>query len=150
MGLFGELDVASVSEDILNTPDGTYPAVLTKVTASKSQSKKDERGQAQLGVTFTYTITDPDSPQNKMKVTQYQTVPQPNGEEMTADEMRNAAYLKRLMTNLGVPEDRVNDVEPSDLIGAEVYITTKKNGDYINVVSVKLQSEVDATDVNFS
>lgn len=150
MGLFGELDVASVSEDILNLPDGTHSATVIKVTPSKSQTKADDRGNPMCGITVTYQLDDSESDHVGQKVTQYQTVPQPPaGEEMTADEKKNAAYLKRLLTNLGVPEERMNNVEPEDIVGAEVYITVRKNGEYTNVTSVKLRSEVDSSDVDF-
>jgi len=149
-GLFGDLDLASVSEDILNTPDGTYAALVEKISASQSSSKIDDRGKPQVGITVTFKIDDEDNEQHGQKVTHYQTVPQvPDGEEMTAAEKKNAAYLKRLLRNLGVPEERMNDIEPTDLNGTEVYITTKRNGDFINVVSVKLRSEVDESDVAF-
>lgn len=149
-GLFGDLDLASVSEDILNTPDGTYPAIVEKITASQSSVKVDERGRPQAGITLTFKINDPENEQHGQKVTHYQTVPQvPDGEEMTAAEKKNAAYLKRLLRNLGVPEERMNDVGSDELNGTDVYITTKRNGDFINVVSVKLQSEVDESDVAF-
>lgn len=149
-GLFGDLDLASVSEDILTIPDGTYSAVVVKISPSQSQSKMDERGKPQSGITVTFQIIDTDSEYNEQKVTHYQTIPQvPDSEEMTAAEKKNAAYLKRLLRNLGVPEERMNTVEPSELVGTDVYITTKKNGDFINVVGVKLQSEADESDVAF-
>lgn len=149
-GLFGDLDLNTVSEDILNTPDGTYSAIVEKITASRSTSKVDERGKPQAGITVTFMINDEDNEQHGQKVTHYQTVPQvPNGGEMTAAEKKNAAYLKRLLRNLGVPEERMNEVGSEELNGTEVYITTKKNGDFINVVNVKLQSEADESDVAF-
>jgi hypothetical protein len=151
MGLFGDLDVASASEDVFGVPDATYSAIVKGVKMSKSDNKTDERGNALVGMTVTYKLDDPESQYVGREVGQYQTVPQPpSGEPMTARETQNAGYLKRLLKNLGVPEERMNDVNSEDLVGQEVYITTKKNGDYTNVTRVVLRSEVDGTDVSFT
>jgi hypothetical protein len=137
MGLFGDLDVASASEDVFGVPDATYSAIVKGVKMSKSDNKTDERGNALVGMTVTYKLDDPESQYVGREVGQYQTVPQPPSGE-------------RLLKNLGVPEERMNDVNSEDLVGQEVYITTKKNGDYTNVTRVVLRSEVDGTDVSFT
>lgn len=149
MGLFGDLDVASASEDVFGVPDATYSAVVTKVSMSKSDKKNDEHGKPLVGMTLTYKLDDPESQYAGRTVTQYQTVPQPEGEP-TADELKNMGYLKRLLKNVGVPEERMNTVAAEDIQGSEVYITTKKNGDYTNVTRVQQRSEVDGTDVSFT
>lgn len=131
MGLFDELDIAGAADDPFNIPDNTYAAVVYKV-----ESKKNSKGN--MGLTITYKIMGGE--QNGLQVTDYLRMPSKTDETPLegAERERALSYIKRRLNDLGVPEVRMNTVEPADLVGTECYITTKKNGDYTNVREVNL------------
>lgn len=54
------------------------------------------------------------------------------------DDYKTKGWLKKRILSLGVPEDRIDSLSPTDLVGTEVFIKVKKNGDFINVNDVQL------------
>ena len=145
MGLFGDLDVASANEDVFGVPDGTYLCFVSKVSV-KEGNKADEHGEKQVGMTITFQVNDPESEYNEREITQYKRVPR---KVETADEKRALGFLKLALMALDVPEERINTVDPEDLVGTSCYVTVKKTGEYTNVTQVKTVAAVQATDATF-
>lgn len=61
-----------------------------------------------------------------------------DGQFASDKDRNNASWLKRRLIDLGVPEDKINDIQPNDLVGTEVYVTFKNNGAYQNVSKVEV------------
>ncbi len=53
-------------------------------------------------------------------------------DEFTMSDQQKSWYKKRFL-DLGVPEDKVDSVEPGDLVGIPVAFGVKRNGEYVNV-----------------
>lgn len=133
MGLFDGLDVASAADNPFEVDPGTYHCVVTGVEAKPTQNGD------KVGLNLEYTINDDDSPMNGRKITEWKHIPQPaDPSNPTSKEAMAASFLKQRLGNLGVPESRMNDVEPDDLIGIECIVSVKKNGEYTNVTKVTL------------
>lgn len=126
MSLFGELDLEDAPDDPNMIPDDSYKAFLTDV--KKGPTQKDPN---KFGVTFKYRISE--GAYEGREVTEWKSANK-------TDDERTKGYLKQRLLNLGVPEDRLGTVDADDLIGKEVRITTKKRGEYTNVVRVALES----------
>lgn len=121
MGIFGDLDVSSVSEDPFTVADGTYDAIVTACKAGLTNAGDKK------GLTIEYTIQEHDTEKGK-KVTEWKQIPTPvDPDNPTPEDLRSASFLKRRLMDLGVPADRVGEVEPDDLIGTEVVISIKFN-----------------------
>lgn len=148
MSLFGDLDVASASDDLFGVPDDTYQAIITKVEVKPSASKKDEHGEPKVGMYVTYQVVSEDE-YNGRTVQAYQTIPRPQG-DATAEETKGLGYLKLFLKNHGIPESRMNSVGKEDLEGLEVYITTKKNAEgYTGITRTATKESVESGDVSF-
>jgi hypothetical protein len=133
MSLFEGLDVASAADDPFKIPPNTYSCTVTavKVGPTKAGDK--------IGMTLVYTIQEGDFEGDD--ITEWKEIPQPaDPRNLTKDESRALAWLKQRLLNLEIPEDRMNSVSDDDLVGLDVYVTTKegKNG-YTNVQKVELQ-----------
>lgn len=133
MGLFDGLDVASAADNPFEVEPGTYHCVVTGAEARPTQNGD------KVGLNLEYTIQDEDSPMNGRKIMEWKHIPQPDDpSNPTAKEATAMSFLKQRLSNLGIPETRMNDVEPDDLIGIECVVTVKKNGEYTNVTKVTL------------
>lgn len=135
MGLFAGLDVASAADNPFEVEPGTYRAVVSNVTTGKTQ-KGDK-----FGMLIEYTIQDDNAgASNGNSVSEWKRIPHPEDAEPMSegDKARALSFLKQRLMNLGIPEARMNDVTPDDLMGIEVIITVAKNGEYTNVKKVAL------------
>ena len=117
-GLFGDLNLEDAPDDPNAIPDNTYEAYLTDL------KKGPTKDGSKVGVTFTYTISE--GALDGRKVTEWKSA-NPTDDEATK------GYLKQRILGLGVPADRISQVDPSDLIGKHVYITVKNRNGYANV-----------------
>ena len=122
MSLFGDLDLENAPDDPNAIPDSTYRAFLTDI--SKKGTQKDPH---KIGVTFKYRISEGNY--EGREVTEWKSA-------NPGDDERTKGYLKQRLINLGVPTDRLSQVDPDDLIGKDVYVTVKNRGEYANVVRV--------------
>lgn len=130
LGFLADLGLDEVESDPNHLPDATYLGYLTKV---KVQPYKDKaKGKA---IILTYKVSDGEH--KDKTVDEWKSA-------NSFDEPRKKAWLKQRLLSLGVPESRMNAVNPDDLVGTAVLFTVKKNGDYINVTSVKLRDENEA------
>lgn len=130
MSIFGDLDIASASDDPFSVAPGTYEAVVSDVEV------KDNKDKTLKGLWITYTITG--ETENGKNVSEWKTIPAPaDPKNPSAEDKRSMSFLKMRLSSLGIPESRMNSVQPEDLIGTEVAITVKKNGEYTNVTKVE-------------
>lgn len=135
MSLFSGLDVASAADNPFEVEPGTYRAVVSKVTTDKT--KQGDK----FGMLIEYTIDDENAgPSNGNSVSEWKRIPH-NEDAVPLNEGEKAralSFLKQRLMNLGIPEARMNDVTPDDLMGIRVVISVKKNGEYTNVAKVDL------------
>jgi hypothetical protein len=133
--LFGDLDLQQFDDDPWSIPDDTYEATVSNVEVARTNA------ETKLGMTIQYTITSGNA--SGQLVTEWKRVPERNNPQ--ADDNRAGAFLKQRLLSFGIPESRLNEVKPDDLIGLDVYITTrtglnKKNGQkVVNVANVQLK-----------
>lgn len=142
--IFGDLDIASAADDPFAVADGTYEATLTKSSVEKST-------KGGKGLTFEYTIHDADDEaMNGRKISEWKTIPSTNDDGSFEDPDTAPTFLsfiKQRLKSLGVPDNEMNTVQPSELIGLEVIVTvatktSKKDGqDYQNVTKLRLASD---------
>ena len=123
-GIFADLGLDEVDEDPNTFPASTYRGFVydCKVVTYKDAAK----GRA---LVLTYKIADGGQHKGKT-VDEWKSC-------NTFDDASKKAWLKRRLMSLGVPENRLSQVNPEDLIGTEVDFTTKKSGEYTNVTFVK-------------
>lgn len=133
MSLFGELDVASAADDPFKVPPNVYNAVVTDVSVGPTKDG------SKTGMTLVYTIQSDDE-HNGKNVREWKQIPTPaDPKNLSADDKRAMSFLKSRLLDLGVPESRINQVAPDDLIGKEVTITVKDGkNDFVNVTKVTL------------
>lgn len=129
-GFLSDLGLDNVEADPNHLPDATYLGYLTdcKVVQFKDVSK----GKA---VVFTYKV---DEGEHKGKtIDEWKPA-------NTFDDATKKAWLKQRLLSLGVPESRINAVNPDDLIGTAVKFSVKQKGEYRNVTFVALRDETEA------
>lgn len=131
--IFGDLDVASAI-DPFEIADGTYKAVTggTKVQVSEAKGKK--------GLAFTYTIDDPESPYNGRKASEWKNIPK-SEDKGSPEYDKDLGYLKQRLASLGVPESKMNSIQPEELDDIPVVIVVKNNPPYVNVQRVSLRED---------
>ena len=137
MGLFDELDVAGAADNPFAIPDDTYECVVSDVIV-----KKNNKGN--MGMTVKYKVTS--GQYADAEVTEYRRIPHPTDSEQlsVAEAERSKSFLKRTLTSLGIPEDRMNSADKADLVGIQCYVSTQQNGDFTNVRNVSLTAGDDA------
>lgn len=149
MSLFGELDVQSAEEIDYTVPDNTYPAFVFDVKVGMTKGNPTENKPKKLGMTLIYKISEGEY--EGRQVQEWKQIPEPaDPKNLTEDEKRSLSYLKTRVLSLGIPEERVNDVQPDDLIGREVVITLVSKGEYQNVRKVVAKSDVAGISDKFS
>ena len=117
-GLFGDYDAETIDETF-GIPEGERELIISDANDTVSQ-----KGNHGLVLEFTDKET-------KETLDMWQNIPDSGDPEKDAT---SAKWLKRLYKSLEIPEDRMNDVEPEDLIGIEVTATvyTQISGQYEN------------------
>ena|SRR5947209_8689567 len=118
MGLFGNYDAETIDETF-GIPDGERDLTITSAEDTVSQ-----KGNHGLVLEFTDEET-------KETLETWQNIPDSGDPDKDAT---SAKWLKRLYRSLEIPEDRMNEVEPDDLIGIDVTATvyTQQSGQYEN------------------
>lgn len=131
MGIFGDLDVASASDNPWAVPANTYEANV--YTAEVKRDKNEA-----LGLELIYKISSGDH--EGKTVREWKIIPEPaDPKNLTADENKAASYLKMRLLSLGIPESRMNSMDVNDILGTEVVIKVTVNGEYTNVARVELR-----------
>ena len=140
MGLFGDNDIAGAED--LGVKDGTYEGIVSNVTTTAN--KNDE---TMMNLILSYDLEDVPFP-----VREWKSFPHPDyadelqWDDTNRDEKGNTeksrkkrakSFMKERLRSLGVPQERMNSLDPDDLIGLPVVVTIKKgdNG-YAQVVRV--------------
>lgn len=114
-GFFGDFDIEGAADDPFSVPAGTYSGSITGFDGDIGGSKKDGSGEYK-GMQFTITIDD--GPQVGAEFDAYFPLPTGNESQRSAGFMRSA--IKKFLRGLEVPEDRMNTIDPNDLIGLDV------------------------------
>lgn len=141
MGLFGDLDVQSAADNPFDIPDGTYVCIINDVKVGPTKPKD---GVTKIGMTLNYRIDEGEKEDSN--ISEWKHVPAPEDLESSNSDIKKAAersmsFLKSRMIDLGIPADRINDLEPEDLLGIRCSVTVAKNGQYTNVKRVALIEE---------
>jgi len=147
MSLFGELDVQSAEEIDYTIPDNVYPAFVFEVKVGMTRGGNGKTPK--LGMTLIYKISEGEYADRQVQ--EWKQIPQPEDpKNLSEDEKRSLSYLKSRILSLGIPEERVNSVQPEDLIGTEVVITLVTKGEYQNVRKVEAKKDVAGFSGKFS
>lgn len=125
MGLFGDRDVEAIDENIFAPPVGTWNGIVGKVEVSQFDTKE--------GVTLT-GVRIPIHQEGTAKKLDNSFVI----DGLPSDKLdNNFARLKLFLLALEVPTSKMNsDVEVLNqmLEGVKVVLTTKRNGQFVNIV----------------
>jgi hypothetical protein len=131
--IFGDLDIAGAEDNPFAVPDNMYEAYVTdaRVALTKAGDK--------LGMTLVYTIDG--GPQNGKQVSEFKHIPR-NEDNMDPDaKARTVSFLKMRLASLGVPEPKMNTLDPTDLIGTACTIVVKTKDGYTNVNKVEVRED---------
>ena len=129
--IFGDLDIASAADNPFEVPDNTYDCFLTDAVVRKSKDGTKK------GLALTYRVASGDH--EGKNISEWKTIPEPEDPaNPSAEDKQAMSWLKQRMLSLGVPEARMNSVQPSDLVGTHVYVTVKNKDGYTNVRNVTL------------
>jgi hypothetical protein len=133
-GLFAGLDMNTVPSDPFNVPPDAYECTVSDVRIETTKGTTPN-----TGMVFEYTVRTGDHAGKKIK--DWKTFPQiAPGTKPTPEELGQLSWIKSRMLSLGVPEEKINSVTPDFFKGIDVIVTTVKNGDYVNVKTVKLDT----------
>lgn len=133
MGIFGDLDIASASDNPWLVPANTYEA--TVYTAEVKRDKNEI-----LGMEIIYKISNGEH--EGKTVREWKIIPEPQDpKNMTPDEKKATSYLKMRLRSFGIPESRMNSMNINDILGLEVIVKVTVNGEYTNVSRVDLAGD---------
>lgn len=133
--LFGELDIASASDDPYGVPDDTYKCVVSDLKIAKNS-------KGNRGMTLTFKVAEGDY--RGQEITDYKRLPSSEDAEPLVGKKREDAlsYIKLRLRDLGIPDSQMNSLKREDLVGTECYVSTIKktsNGStFVNVRNVQL------------
>lgn len=136
MSLLGTLGLDKVEGDPNNLPDGKYRGVV-------SRSEYVEKKDGTLSHVITYKVTDPSSPRKGAEKAEWFNL----GKDVVRDDspakkitgftptMSEAAkpWYKKRFLDLGIPEDRINEIDVADLVGVEVDFGVKTKDGFSNI-----------------
>ncbi len=131
------LSASDVPEDPNMIPNDTYSCVISAVKIGPTQ-KKDK-----IGVTFRYKIQD--GPYQGREISEWKEAALMEGGEVKPSTPQTRGYLRQRLIGLGVPPDRLDVVEPEDLIDKEVVVELVNRNGYANAKSVTLANLDDST-----
>lgn len=143
--IFGDLDVAAAADSPWDLVDGTYGGVITEVKAGPT-AKGDKKG-----LTIVITVDESSDPAMVgRKNSEWLEIPRPaDPKNPTPEEAQATSRLKARLLSLGIPQDRINQFKPSDVMGLGVIFrlgTTSKNGrEYQNIKELKVREVATAT-----
>ena len=137
-GLFEELDIAGANDDPWSMPEITYAAVVSDL-----EIKVNEKGNH--GMYFKYKVTEGEYADREVQ--EYKRLPHPqDAEKLEGKKLADArSYIKQRLASLGIPEERMNTVSKDDIVGIECYISTKMNGNFVNIRQVSLTAGDDVS-----
>lgn len=127
-GFLSDLALDGVEADPNYIADGVYHAYVYE---SEVRTKKDGTPSWVL----TYKIAPDEAKHAGQQIAEWFDL-KPVGPNATLKK----SFMKRRVLSLGIPETRINAVNPVDFVGTEVSITVKHKGQYQNVTDVRLVS----------
>lgn len=142
MGLFQDIDLQNAEDNPWHKPDGTYTCVVASVTLEQNKDK------TKTMMVITYRIAEfPEKPILKgQDIKEWKWVPTRPDLENDSDgkAAMSLSFLKNRIKDFGIPEDRLNDFEPDDIMGLKVKVVGQNKNDNFNVRSVSLFDGDDA------
>lgn len=143
MSLFGDLDFDKASDDPFAVPDNSYVCYLTSVKVGPTKAGD------KVGMTLTYTIDE--GPHSGKQITEWKNIPQPvNPKSPSDDDLRAMSFIKQRLIGLGVPAERISEVQPDDLVGIKCVVAVKNKDGYTNVRScTKVDESFTSDNVTF-
>jgi hypothetical protein len=137
MSLFGELDVESAEDNPWLKPDGTYLCDLVGLSV-KPTAKGDKQG---LRLEFKIVKGE----KKGRNITPWYWIPTAADLKSSDDEFRGKAatavsQLKKTMMDMGVPAERINDLQAEDLMNMnqqyDVTIYNKNGSENVRSIAV--------------
>lgn len=125
-GFLNDLNLGEVEADPNYIGDGKYPATIIKSEISAKKSDPDNKSWV-----ITYKLT---GGKFAGKTQSEWFALNPTGDNAEFKK----SLLKQRVLSLGVPESRINDVDPDYFVATDVIIQIKHNGAYQNVGTVEL------------
>jgi hypothetical protein len=124
-GFLNDIGLDSVEADPNYIPDGMYKATIVK---SEIQGKKSGDGNNWI---ITYAIQE--GAQASKQQSEWFDL-NPSGD----NEALKKSFLKKRVVGLGVPESKINEVDPTYFIGQKCVVSIKHKNGYQNVSDVRL------------
>lgn len=118
VSLFGNLDATEVNDDPFYIEPNTYKAICTDAVVKEANT-------GDMALILKWQIDEPDSDYYEKTLTDYFTlVPQDAAwEDLDGKQKDKVKFLKRrLRRAFGISEGAINEVKPSDLIGAVAFL----------------------------
>lgn len=131
-GFLADLGLDAVEADPNHLPNATYLGYLTN--AKVVEYKDTSKGKA---LVLTYKVSE--GPHKGKTIDEWKSA-------NSFDEPNKKSWLKNRILSLGVPESRLDTLDPDDLIGTPVRFTVKQKGEYTNVTFVEARDENDVPD----
>ncbi len=143
MGLFENMDIASADDDPFGIADGWHPMRVTEMKTQEWKNKKQDN-RDETALVIEYEVTDPESDYYERTISDFLAFPFASDSKLwDKDDKQRAARIKQRLAQLEIPEERMNDVEADDIVGTDVNVRVKNNGQYKNVVEVKVDNASD-------
>lgn len=146
-GFLNDLKLSKAPTDPNFLPEGKYPAIVYKLEIKDVKPKGDKPASKALIITYKVSHIDTEN-MGKVK-TEFKSLPKvpvtlDNGDinpEADEDDKKNVAYLKQRLLSLGVPENELDTMSQTDLLGTPVWINMVQSGDFYNIRGVELREE---------
>lgn len=144
MGMFDEFNYSiedDVPEDPWFLPENTYACTVQKAEMgiSKNRPQRSENvpgtGQPNVGLTITFAVDEGEFEGSQFKLWRSAS---------PYDDRRTKSFLLQTLTALGIPRERVNTVEPDDLVGRRALVTTVNRNGFVNVQQIEPMQEAPA------
>jgi len=124
--LFKSMGLDEVEADVNHIADGVYPAFVFESTVVTAKTGKNAGKDSWV---LTYKIAEG----------QYKGRTQQEWFSLDPANTTVKPWLKRRIISLGVPETKVGEFEPADVVGTAVTVKIQTKEGYQNVRDVKLQ-----------
>jgi hypothetical protein len=121
MSIFGDINFNEGTDNPFGLEPGTHKVSISEATIERSAKEN-------LGLWLTF------SDDNGKTIRKWTTMPEPDQDEAT--RKRNTSFLRLLLKNLEIPEDRWGELTPEDFIGIDcvIVVTVQSNNPEYNQV----------------
>lgn len=119
--LFGDMDIANISDDPFEVAPNTYWCICTE--SFIKESEKD--GETVTNLVIKWQIDEPDNEYHGNTLTEwYKLFPGRKFEDLDPNEKKAMKFLKRrLRRGFDLSEEEMNKLRPSQLIGEGAFVT---------------------------